>query len=779
MARPRAVETFENRAGASSAGAPAGRERVSRRAFIAASAAVGGGLLIDFSVPVFADTAAGPRRRYVLNAYIQIDPDDTVTIMSKCPEIGQGIKTSLPMVVAEELDADWKKVVAEQAPLDARAYGAQFAGGSFSTPMNYEPLRRVGAAARLMLIEAAAQAWHIKPEQCDTEIPGFVRHTGTARKLSYGALAARASHIQPPPMQIVKVKDPKSFRIIGKPISGVDNPLIVTGQPLFGIDMTLPGMKYAVFEKCPVFGGRPVSANLDAIKALPGVRDAFMVPGARPTGLPDGMAITLQDGVAIIGDTWWAANAALDKLIVQWDEGPVASQSTEAWDRMAVDLSTKPPGKTVRSDGDVDKALASAVKVVEGHYAYPLVAHTPLEPMNATARYADGKVEIWAPTQNPGAGQGAVAKVLGIPPSNVTVHMTRAGGGFGRRLGTEYMVEAAVLSKMAGVPIKVLRNRKQDIQHEFYRPAGYHYFKAGLDSSGTLTAFRDHFVTFTSDGEKYSNSADMAADEFPARFVPNLEYGASMMLLGVPTGPMRAPQSNALGYAFQSFLDEVAVAAGKDPIQFRIDLFNTPHLVPNPPPPRGRGGPRRGGGGLFGMMPGFDPKRAVGVLELVRDKSGWSERGKLPARTGMGAAFYYSHLGYIAEVMQVTVAREGFVKVDKVWLAADVGRQIVNPSGALNQLQGGALDGISQALGQAITIDRGRVVQTNFDDYTLLRMNQAPPVEVYFNITDNMVTGLGEPAVPPAPPALCNAIAAATGKRVRKLPIDPAMLVAT
>ncbi len=774
MARLSAVETTEKAAGARRAG----RESVTRRTFLVASVAASGGLLIDFSLPVFAETARGPKRRYILNAYVQIDPDNTVTIMSKCPEIGQGIKTSLPMIVAEELDADWKNVVTEQAPLDPRAYGAQFAGGSFATPMNYEPLRRVGAAARAMLVSAAAQTWGIKPEQCETAVAGFVNHKGTARKLSYGALAARASKIQPPDMRTLKVKDPKDFRIIGKPTTGVDNPLIVTGQPLFGIDMSLPGMKYAVFEKCPVFGGRPVSANLAEIKALPGVRDAFMVPGARPTGLPDGMAITLQDGIAIIGDSWWAANAALDKLVVQWDEGPVASQSTEQFDRMAVDLSTKPPGKVFRHDGDVDKAFASAAKVVEGQYAYPLVAHTPLEPMNVTARYADGQIEIWAPTQNPAAGQGAVAKILGIPPNKVTVHMTRAGGGFGRRLGTEYMVEAAVLSKMTGLPIKVLRNRKQDIQHEFYRPAGYHYFKAGLDSAGTLVAFRDHFVTFTSDGEKTSNSADMDAGEFPARFVPNLEYGQSMMLLGVPTGPMRAPQSNALGYAFQSFLDEVALAAGKDPIQFRIDLFNTPHLVPNPPPPRGRGRGGRGGGGLFGMMPPFNPKRAVGVLELVRDKSGWGQR-KLPPRTGMGAAFYYSHLGYIAEVMQVTVAREGTVNVDKVWLAADVGRQIVNPSGAINQLQGGALDGISQALGQAITIDRGRVVQTNFDDYQLLRMNQAPPVEVHFNITDNMVTGLGEPGVPPAPPALCNAIAAATGKRVRRLPIDPAMLVET
>jgi isoquinoline 1-oxidoreductase subunit beta len=749
------------------------RSAVSRRTFLVASAAVGGGLLIDFSVSLPA-AAAGRRgeRSYVLNAYIQIDPDGTTTIMSKDPEIGQGIKTSLPMIIAEELDVDWKNVKTEQAPLNPRLYGPQFAGGSFAIPMNYEPLRHVGAAARAMLVSVAAHSWGVKPEACDTTIAGYVRHTGTSRKVSYGELASRASRVAPPDMRTIKVKDPKDFRIIGKPITGVDNDDLVHGRPLFGIDVELPGMKYAVFEKCPVFGGKAVSANLDAIKALPGVRDAFIVQGAHPTGLPDGMAITLQDGVAIVADSWWIANAALDKLIVQWDEGPVANQSTAQFDRTAADLTGKPPEKIIRHDGDVDKAMAGASKTIDAQYVYPFVAHVPLEPMNATANYAGGKCEIWVPTQNPGAGQGSVAKVLGISPADVTVHMTRCGGGFGRRLGTEYMVEAAVLSKMAGVPIKLLRNRKQDIQHEFYRPAGYHNFKAGIDSSGTLVAFDDHFITFTSDGEKVSDSAELPPDAYPARFVPNLRYSQSLILLGVPTGPMRAPQDNALAYAFEAFMDEVAVAAGKDPLQFRIDLFNNPHVIANPPPPKGR--PR------FLAMPAFNPQRAVGVLEMVREKSGWNERrAKLPKRTGMGVAFYYSHLGYVAEVVQVTIAPEGVVKLDKAWVAADVGRQIVNPSAAINQLQGAMLDGMSQALGQAITIDRGRVVQTNFDDYTLLRMNQAPPLEVYFNITDNMVTGLGEPGLPAVIPAMCNAIAHATGTRVRKLPVDPATLVET
>jgi isoquinoline 1-oxidoreductase beta subunit len=384
-----------------------------------------------------------------------------------------------------------------------------------------------------------------------------------------------------------------------------------------------------------------------------------------------------------------------------------------------------------------------------------------MEPMNATAHYHDGKMEIWAPTQLPQTGQGLIAKALGIAPQDVIINVTRSGGGFGRRLGGDYMVEAAALAKHTGQPVKLLWNRRQDMQHDYYRPAGYHYFKAGIDANGKLTAFTDHFVTFTSDGEKASSSADLGPTEFPARFVENLEYAVSMMPLGVPTGPLRAPQSNALAFAFQSFLDEVAHAAGKDPLQYQIDLYGPARKLPNPPGPAGR----------FIPMPGFDTGRAVGVLELVRDKSGWGKR-TLPKGTGMGVAFYYSHLGYFAEVVQATVSSEGTVKVDKVWVAGDCGSQIVNPAGALNQVQGAALDGIGAALGQAITIDRGRVVQTNFHEFKLLRMNQAPPVEVHFNITPNAVTGLGEPALPPVVPALCNAIFAACGKRVRKLPID-------
>jgi isoquinoline 1-oxidoreductase subunit beta len=756
-------------------------QAVSRRAFLSVSAAAGGGMLLALSIPEHADAAVAarapaanehPEHDVDLNAYVTIAPDNTITIMSKIPEIGQGIKTALPMIVAEELDADWHNVRIVQAPLDTKAYGIQFAGGSFSTPMNWDLQRRMGAAARAMLITAAALTWKVPESEITTSAGKVIAKDG--RSLTYGQLAAKAAKVIPPDMKTLVLKGASQYSIVGKSIGGIDSPKVVTGQPLFGIDVSVPGMRYAVFQKCPVFGGKVVSANVDAVKALPGILNVFLVNPEGPTGLPDGMAMGLQSGVAIVASSWWQANKALESLQVVWDEGPVASQSSAGFAAKAQELSTQNPQKVIHTDGDPKAALAGAAKVVEAAYSYPFVAHSPLEPMNSTAAFINGKLEMWSPTQNPGSGRTLCAKILGIPEDAVTIHMTRCGGGFGRRLGSDFMAEAAMIAKLQGEPVKLIWNRNQDLQHEFYRPGGFHYFKAGLDAQGQLVAFTDHYVGYAN-GARASNSSDLSATEFPAKYVKNLEFATSTMQLGMPTGPMRAPGSNAHAFVFQSFMDEVAHAAGKDPLQHLIDLYAEERAAPPPPAPPRKGPPAGGGGGFGNLGPPFSGKRAQGVLEMVREKSGWGKR-QLPQGTGMGVAFYYSHLGYFAEVVQATVLpADGTVKVDKVWVVGDVGGTIINPTGALNQCQGAVLDGISQALGAKITMDRGRVAQT-FPEYPLLRMYQAAQVQVDFKLTPFAPTGLGEPALPPVIPALCNAIFAATGKRIRHLPIDTTLL---
>lgn len=713
----------------------------SRRLFLKTGAAVGGGLLLSFNLPG-AGRAEGEAAANPFNAFVRIAPDGTVTIAAKRPEIGQGIKTSMPMLIAEELDVDWSRVRIEQAPIDAKVFGEQSAGGSTSTPDDWEPMRQVGAVGRALLIQAAAQRWSTPAAGLATEL-GFVVDKAGNRRAAYGELAQAAAGLTAPDPKALVLKDPKTYRIIGKSQPQSDTPAIVVGKPLYGIDVRVPGMLYATFLKAPVFAAKVAKVDLAPAKAVKGVRHAFVVDGG--TALEG-----LLGGVVVVGDSWWAARKGRNALEVTWADHPTGAQSSAGFAARAAELHKQPPHRNVRTVGDVKAGLDGAAKVVRADYSYPFNAHATLEPQNCTASFKDGKVEIWAPAQNPEDGRELVARTLGIKPDDITIHFTRSGGGFGRRLMNDFMVEAAWISKVVGAPVKLLWTREDDMQHDFYRPAGYHSLTAGLDAQGDLVAWRNHFVSF-GEGEKFVRAAGMNATQFPFGAVPNYALDVSVMPLGVPTGWLRAPGNNAYGFVLQGFTDEVAHAAGQDPVAFRRRLLGEPRLIGEP-----------------GKGDSFDTGRMRGVLDLVAEKSGWGR--KTDKGVGLGVACHYSHRGYVAVVVEVAVA-DGQVTVRKAWAAVDVGRQIVNPNGAEQQVQGSVLDGIGSAMGQQITIENGAATQSNFGDFPMLRFADAPDVEVHFRVTDHDPTGLGEPALPPAPAALVNAIFAATGKRIRTLPI--------
>ena len=592
-----------------------------------------------------------------------------------------------------------------------------------------------------MMISAAAKQWNVSEAECTTA-NSTVFDKASNRQLSYGSLATAAAALPVPDEKQLKLKDRKDYTLLGKRIGGVDNHAIVTGQPLFGIDQVVPDMHYAVFEKSPAVGGKVREANLDEIRKLPGVKQAFIVNG---TGKPT----EVMSGVAILANSTWAALSARRQLKITWDESTAAKDSWTAYVEQAKKLAAQSGPETLRNTGDVDKVFA-AVKPVEGFYTYPFVAHAPLEPQNTTASFKDGAVEIWSPTQTPESGVKLVADVLGIAPEKVTLHQTRVGGGFGRRLMNDYMCEAAAISKQAGVPVKLQWTREDDMHHDFFRVGGFHSFKGGVDSSGKLVAWQDHFITFTQDGERPTSGGDMSPEEFPAQVLPNARLTQTKLKLQIPTGPWRAPRSCSIAFATQSFLHECSASAKRDHLEFLLEVMGEPRWLQQ--------------GNEFALNTG----RAAAVIKLAAEKAGWGK--PLPKGRGLGLAFHFSHAGHFAEVADVSVDANRKLTVHRVVVAGDIG-PIINLSGAENQTEGAVIDGFSTAMGQEIGFENGRITQHNFDSYPLLRIANAPKVESYFIQSDFTPTGIGEPALPPIAPAIANAIFAATGHRVRTLPL--------
>jgi isoquinoline 1-oxidoreductase subunit beta len=708
-----------------------------RREFLKAGAALGGGLLISLYVPEFvpaaraADSAAKP---VALNAFVRIGSDESVTVISNHSEMGQGIYTSLPMLLNEELEADWARVRVESSPVDAvynhTVFGLMMTGGSTTTNSEYDRFRKMGAMARIMLIAAAAQSWNVDSQTCRAE-KGFVIHTATGRRASYGSLADAASRIAPP--KDIPLKDPKDFTLVGKPVHRLDTPSKTNGTAQFGLDVYIPGMLTAVVARAPVFGGKVVSFNADQAKAIPGVVNVVQVPS----------------GVAVIAKGFWPAKLGREKLEITWDDGPGAALSTV---EMRANFSTlsKTPGLVARKVGDPAAALAGAAKTITAEYEVPYLAHCMMEPLNTVVDLHEDRCEIWTGTQFQTGDRAAAAKVAGLKPEQVTLHTTLLGGGFGRRANPscDFVTEATEVAKAAKVPVKVVWTREDDIRGGWYRPMWYDHFAAGLDASGNPVAWTHTIVgqsimagtMFESYGIK--NGIDSASVEGAADIlygIPNLQVDLHTPKNEVPVQWWRSVGHSHTGFSVEAFLDEVAHAGGKDPYELRRTL-------------------------LAGQP------RMLAVLDLAAQKANWGSA--LPAGRARGIATHFSFDSYVAQVAEISVEKDGTVRVHRVVAAVDCGRT-VNPDTVKAQLEGGIIFGLTAALKTEITLDKGRVQQRNFNDYPMVRMFESPTIEVFIVPSTEHPTGVGEPGVPPVAPAVANAIFAATGKRVRRLPIKP------
>lgn len=714
------------------------KTQYNRRSFIKVSAAAGGGMLIGFSwlnacKPNSPEPEAGvamPNEWFEINGYIKIGDTGMVTIYSPNPEIGQNVRTSMPMIVAEELDVPWENVVVEQAPLNTGWYQNQFAGGSLSIRLSWNALRMAGATGRRMLLEAAAKEWGIQVSDL-TAVDGIIKENNGERSTTYGAIASKAVGIEVP--KEVELKSVKDFKLIGTSIKNVDGKKIVTGEPLFGLDFHREGMQLAMIQHPPAFGMTVKDFNEAEIKAMPGVKDAFIIDTSieDPGGFDEK---GFKQLIAIVGDSTWQLMQAKKTLKANWETTGELESSKIHLQRLEKAL-VSGEVQDSRKDGNPEAAFKKAAKVIERTYSAPFIAHNTLEPMNFFAHVTEDSAELIGPTQTPEALEGSVSKLLNLPLEKVTVNMTRIGGGFGRRLYVHFGVEAAAISKKIGGPVKLIYSREDDMTQGTYRPTYRSVYKAGLDENNNLMAFTVKGAGLP-EGPVFPN-------RFPAGAVENYSAEKIKAPTNVTTGAWRAPRSNFTAGAEQAFLDEVAEVAGKDPIDFRLELFE--RAIKDP----------------VGEKHEYEAERYAGVLKLVKEKANW---GVNKPEVYRGVAAYFCHSTYVAEVIDM-ILENGQPKVEKVWCAVDCGI-VVNKDAAKNMIQGGVIDGIGHSMYSQLTFDNGAPNQMNFDKYQLIRHSQAPKeIEVFFVENEIDPTGLGEPGLPPAIGALANALYKTTGQR--------------
>ena len=717
-----------------------------RRRFLRLTSITGGGLVLASVLPGVSRAAedAVLVASEELNAFIQVDREGRITIYSANPEMGQGVKTTLPMIIAEELGARWEDVEVLQSPVDER-FGRQGAGGSTTVPRNFDLMRRLGASAREMFISAGALVMELPRDEMKTADSKVVHESG--RFMTFGQLASIAAEQDVPDEDDLVFKPKDEYTIIGASVSGVDNLVIATGASLFGIDSQVPGMLFAAYQKCPAIGGKVRRANVDAIKQMPGVVDAFIIEG-------NGNPRELLAGVAVVGTNTHAVFKAKDALEIEWDETDAANDSWTGLVAKAKALHGTRSSDKVVDNGDVDERFADPDnQVLEAFYEYQFVSHLCLEPMNCTASYKKDErgenLELWVPTQFPGRAKDVAQKLFDIAPDNVTVHQMRLGGSFGRRVSGEFVAESIAISKQVGAPVKLTWSREDSMRHDFFRAGGFQSVKGAVNPEGKLVAFEKHFIGMDNYGRPVSGGS-FRPTEFPFLNLAD-GYGTQTRFeIGIPCGPWRAPGSNTNGFVVQCFLDELAHAAGRDYLEFLTEIMGEPRWFDE------------------GNVRSLNTGRAVGVIRKAAEEAGWGR--DMPSGRGLGLAFYFSHAGHIAEVADVSVDANKKLTVHEVTVAVDVG-PIINRSGALNQVEGAVIDGLSAMMGQKITFENGRVEQTNFDQYPVLRIGSAPKVTTHFIESDYPPTGLGEPALPPLAPAVGNAIFAATGERVRKMPL--------